>query len=277
MIQVQNIQYAIRGKSLLQNISLEVANGEFVAILGANGAGKSTLLKLLSNDLKPSQGKIYFNNRLLSAWSSADLAQHRAVLSQQHAIAFNFVVSDLVMMGRYPYFKHNPRQQDYDIVAYCLEKTGIAHLSQRVFLTLSGGEQQRVMLAKVMAQLLDQKAIQEEKSSWAEHKFLLLDEPTTGLDIFHQQQLLSFVRQQTQRGLGVVAILHDLNWALQYADKVLLLYEGQSLGFGKTLDMLTPALIQKAFQIDVYIAPQPNLGFPIIVPYQPTFFNQTIN
>lgn len=276
MIQAQNIAYTIRGKNLLQPISLEASSGEFVAILGANGAGKSTLLKLLSQELKPTQGKIYFNNRLLSTWSSTTLAQHRAVLAQHHTVAFNFTVADLVMMGRYPHFKHSPRLQDYDIVVYCLEKTGIAHLSQRSFLTLSGGEQQRVMLAKVMAQLLDHTAILQEHKPLSHPKFLLLDEPTTGLDIFHQQNLLSFVRQQTQRGLGVIAILHDLNWALQYADKVLLLQQGQSLGFGKPLDMLTPNLIKKAFQIDVQLVSQTSLGFPIIVPYQPNFFNQSI-
>lgn len=265
MIQARNIHYSIKGKKLLKGVSLEAQTGELLAIVGANGAGKSTLLKVLSKEILPEKGEINIRQRSLDYWSRESLAKFRAVLAQQNALAFNFKVYDLVLMGRYPHFKGNPNKQDQEIVQYCLEKTSITHLAERIFITLSGGEQQRVYLAKVMAQLLDYEAIWDENHISKTPKYLLLDEPITGLDLFHQHNLLQIAKELTQKGFCVIAILHDLNLALQYADQVLLLKQGEVLGYGKPVEVLNPHNVLEAFNISVNLIHQSDMACPFIV------------
>ncbi|WP_044171243.1 heme ABC transporter ATP-binding protein [Flectobacillus major] len=274
MIQAQNIHYTIRGRTLLRGVSLEAQTGELLAIVGANGAGKSTLLRLLSKELLPHQGNIQIRQRSLDCWTRESLARFRAVLAQQNTLAFNFNVYDLVIMGRYPHFKGNPSVYDHEIVQYCLQKTGVSHLSERIFMTLSGGEQQRVFLAKVMAQLLDYEAILDENYVSKAPKYLLLDEPITGLDLYHQHNLLQIAKELTQKGFCVIAILHDLNLALQYADQVLLLKQGEVLGYGKPVDVLSPHNVLEAFNIAVNLIHQPDMACPFIVHCQEPISNK---
>jgi iron complex transport system ATP-binding protein len=199
MIEVQNINYSINKRQLLSQVSFDFPSGKLLAIMGANGAGKSTLLKVLSKELPYQEGKVRLAHRNLNTYRSDELAQIRAVLAQQNTLAFEFKVDDLVMMGRYPHFT-STNAQDRAIVEYCLNQTGIAHLANRIVHTLSGGEQQRVYLAKVMAQLLDYESLFDKNYRSEQPKYLFLDEPVTGLDLFHQQQLLTTVKELTQRG-----------------------------------------------------------------------------
>ncbi|UOR06303.1 heme ABC transporter ATP-binding protein [Hymenobacter aerilatus] len=255
MFDVQNISYHIGRKTLLQQVSFCARPGELMVILGANGAGKSTLLRLLSGDLLPSGGSIFFQGQPLMSQSPGELAQQRAVLTQQHALALAFSVEELVMMGRYPRFGGQPSARDYHVVETALAMVGMTSMAQRSYPTLSGGEQQRVQLARVLAQVWE-----------ADPGYLLLDEPLTGLDLHHQHRTLAVARELVSKGFGVVAVLHDLNLAAQFADQVLLLHQGQPLAYGPPAQVLTAANILVGFDLPVQLVPHPHHDCPLIVP-----------
>ncbi len=250
-----NLSYHVGSKKLLHNVSLTARPGELLAIVGANGAGKSTLLKLLSGDLRPGVGEVLFEGRRLADWPPAALARRRAVLTQQHALALAFQVRELVLLGRYPHFGGQPTARDWAVVAAALDLVDLSHLAGRAYPTLSGGEQQRAQLARVLAQVWE-----------AEGGFLLLDEPLTGLDLRHQHHTLAVAHQLTRRGFGVIAVLHDLNLAAQYADQVLLLRQGRAVASGPPAQVFTPDYIHLGFGIEVELLIHPSLGYPLIVP-----------
>jgi iron complex transport system ATP-binding protein len=254
-MQATNLTYRLGPKSLLQNVSLSARPGEVLAIIGANGAGKSTLLKVLSGDLKPSAGEVLLEGKPLAQWPAAALARRRAVLTQQHTLALAFEVRELVLLGRYPHFGGQPTAHDHAIVSAALDLVGLGHLAGREYPTLSGGEQQRAQLARVLAQVWE-----------AENGFLLLDEPLTGLDLHHQHQTLAVARQLARRGFGVIVVLHDLNLAAQYADQVLLLHQGRAVASGPPAQVLTPDYIHLGFGVEVELLTHPSLGCPLIVP-----------
>lgn len=271
MLEANHISYQIGRKCLLDKVSLTIEPGQLVAVAGANGAGKSTLLKLLSRELLPSRGHVSLNAVPLNHYTALELARRRAVLTQQNPLAFNFRVYELVMMGRYPHFSGQPTSHDVAIVEHVHKLTGISHLSDRAVHTLSGGEQQRVHLAKVLAQLMTIRQPGETDAEPA--RYLLLDEPTAGLDIQYQYSLLDMARNLTRQQYGVVVILHDLNLILQYADKVLLLKDGHSLAFGDPTAVLTADAVLDAFQLPVSVVYQPDFAHPFLVPVrQPSSF-----
>lgn len=225
MLRASDIWFKNSHRYLLEGISFEVKAGEVLSILGANGAGKSTLLKNISGELHPSKGSFYFKEKLLSSWKNSQLAQQRGVLSQHYQVSLPFTSLQIVMMGRYPHFKNHPLPIDHDIVKKCLHFAGIEHLAERNYLTLSGGEQQRVQIARVLAQLWD------DNSS---DKLLLLDEPVSALDIQYQHHIMQLIRQLAVRGFSIISVVHDLNLALQYSNKILLLKNGKQVAFGDT-------------------------------------------
>lgn len=254
MIEAQNLSYRIGTRALLRDVSLRVASGEVLAVVGANGAGKSTLLKLLGGELIPGGGEVRLAGKRLRDYRATDLARRRAVLSQQVQVALPFVCEELVMMGRYPHFDGAPGPRDHEIVASAFARVGIADLARRNYQTLSGGEQQRVQLARVLAQLSD-----------VPQALLLLDEPTNNLDLLHQHGTLSLARSLARRGMAVVAILHDLNLAAQYADQVLMLRQGEVVVSGTPAEVLTPAHIRRGFGIEVRCLVHPELACPLVV------------
>lgn len=254
MIAVQGLSYAVGKKRILENLSFELQKGEMLAVLGANGAGKSTLLKLLCKELRPSAGSIRIDNTPIQQLSIKQLAKIRAVLMQQNTLTLPFSVGELVMMGRYPHFQATPRSLDHDIVAAVLQETGITHLAQRSFHTLSGGEQQRVHLARVMAQIYDQ-----------QHAYLFLDEPTNGLDLLYQQQILQLAKNMALRGFTVLCILHDINIASRFADKILLLKKGEKIAFGQPKEIITHQSIQETYDVSVKLIETKELDWPIVV------------
>lgn len=263
MFDLQHLSYQIGRKILLQQVSVQARPGELLAVVGANGAGKSTLLRLLSGDLLPSSGSVSFDGRPLALHAPSDLARRRAVLTQQHTLSLSFRVDELVMMGRYPHFKGSPGPHDHSIVAAALATVGLTELAGRSYPTLSGGEQQRVQLARVLAQVWE-----------AEGGFLLLDEPLNGLDLHHQHHTLDVARTLTRQGFGVIAVLHDLNLAAQFADQVLMLRQGEPVAYGPPASVLTGENIQQGFAINVQLIPHPSLHCPLIVPCpRPTSFN----
>ena len=255
MFDAHQLSYQIGTVSLLHQVSFRARPGELLVILGANGAGKSTLLKLLSGDLLPTEGQLLFNSTPLLSYSPTELAHQRAVLTQQHSLALAFTVDELIMMGRYPHFRGQPDARDYSVVESALALVGLTNLAKRSYPTLSGGEQQRVHLARVLAQVWD-----------ANPGYLLLDEPLTGLDLHHQHHMLGVARELVGRGFGVVAVLHDLNLAAQFADQILLLRRGQAIAYGPPAQVLTVDNIQAGFDLPVQLVPHPSLDCPLIVP-----------
>lgn len=255
MFDVENLTYQTGRKTLLQQVSFRARPGELLAVVGANGAGKSTLLRLLSGDLAPTHGTVHFDGQPLAQWPAPALAKRRAVLTQQHTLALAFPVAELVMMGRYPHFQGQPSAHDHWIVDAALRTVELCGLAGRSYPTLSGGEQQRAQLARVLAQVWE-----------AQPGFLLLDEPLTGLDLHHQHHTLDIARDLVLRGFGVIAVLHDLNLAAQYADRILLLAQGQPVAYGAPAQVLSCENIHRGFQIDVQLLPHPHLSCPLIVP-----------
>lgn len=255
MMEVRNAVFEVRGRRLLDNVSFSVKPGEFWAVVGANGAGKSTLIKLLSAELGATSGSVHFHDRDLRKYKLKELAKKRAVLSQQNNITLSFTSQEIVLMGRYPFYDADPTQRDLVIVDSCLKKVGIAHLKSRLYPTLSGGEQQRVQLARALAQVWE-----------IENGLLLLDEPTTGMDLLHQYETFQLAKELTRKNFAVIAVIHDLNQALQYADRVLMLKNGRIHAIGAPESVLTERTIQEAFGLPVQIVQPETMPYPVIVP-----------
>ena len=220
--------------------------GQVSAILGPNGAGKSSLLSMLSLERKPSAGALSINARHAGSYKNAELAKFRAVMPQASQVAFDFKVSEVVELGRYPH-RLQPSTDEALIAPRAMALTQVDHLAHRAFNTLSGGEKARVHLARALAQIWESTPAQG--SRW-----LLLDEPTASLDLAHQQAVMHTVRRWAlERGVGVIAVLHDLNLALRYADQVLVLQAGLCVASGAATATLTPALIAQVWSVDCHL------------------------
>ncbi len=242
MLEIKDGGFSVGNKWLLQNISYKFLPGNCYMICGPNGAGKSTLMKLLSLVAMPDTGEVIYNNTKINYRKKEVYAKYRAVLSQQVDISFPLEVSEVVMMGRYPHFNVNPTKQDIEICNEVMELQNLQSFRHRNFLTLSGGEKQRVQFARVLAQIWQ---MPEEDS-----RILLLDEPISSLDIKYQFDFLHHVQQFLNEKTIVIAVLHDLNLALNYADEILLLKEGKLFASGKPADVLSPGNISEVFQLE---------------------------
>lgn len=258
MLQTDQLSLHLNQKKLLDDVSLELAPGEVLALVGPNGAGKSTLLKLLTGELKPTAGRIGLNHKPLHHYSSREQAQLRAILPQSSQLAFSFTVEDVVQMGRMPWRHSRSNRQHAEAVQQALIMAQAEHLKGRAFTTLSGGEQQRVQLARVLAQLWHPQATQP--------RYLLLDEPTSALDLSHQHHTLGIAKQLAQAWqVGVLVVLHDLNLAALYADRIALLKEGALQVVGTPELVLCPCYIRNNFAVDVQVMPHPLEHSPLVV------------
>jgi iron complex transport system ATP-binding protein len=246
MLEVVGVGVEVPGRSLLQAASAQFIAGQVTAVLGPNGAGKSTLMSLLTGQRQPTGGHVYLAGKALASYASADLARVRASVAQETQVAFEFTVREVVELGRYPHRRH-PGQRDVDLVLQAMQATAVEHLQHRALNTLSGGEKARVHLARALAQVWEPVTGVAGDSSV---RWLLLDEPTAALDLQHQHRMLQLVRAwATAQGVGVVAVLHDLNLALRYADRCVVLQGGQVVGSGATADVLTPFCIEKVWGV----------------------------
>ncbi|MCH2205729.1 MAG: heme ABC transporter ATP-binding protein [Lentisphaerales bacterium] len=241
MLKTENIKFARGTREILKGIDLEVANCEVTALLGPNGAGKSTLIKIMSGELTPDSGSVPVNDKKLADWDPMNLAKHRAVMPQKSALSFDFKVIDVVLMGRTPFNQGWDSKEDLELAINCLKEVECLHLKDRSFPTLSGGDQQRVSFARVLAQLQS-----EDKP-----KNLLLDEPVSSLDPEHQLKTLELARRRADAGVAVFVILHDLNMAAAFADKVAFLHNGHLKAFNTPEKVLTQPIIREVFNIDV--------------------------
>ncbi|MBR1133392.1 heme ABC transporter ATP-binding protein [Bradyrhizobium iriomotense] len=246
--------------TLLDGVGLTVAAGEMVAIIGPNGAGKSTLLRLLSGDLRPSQGEVRLKQRDIGSFTPRELAARRAMLSQHINVTFPFTVEEIVLMGA---GERSPRDAA-PLVDAALDEVGLAHFRERQLPTLSGGEQQRAHFARVLVQL----ACGEAELGPG---LLLLDEPTSSLDLRHQIDLVEAARRRAGSGTAVIAILHDLNLAIRFADRLVVLSGGRLVADGPRTEVVTRERIRDIFEIDAvvhqadgvpYVLPQPMRAAP---------------
>lgn len=232
----------IGSSRLLDAVDLTLRPGEVGAVLGPNGAGKSTLLSVLAGLRKPGEGQVWLGERSLADIAPDALALERAVLPQDSGVAFDFSVQDVVELGRYPH-RLNPTSDEAGIVRAAMALTDVGHLAHRAIKSLSGGERARAQLARVLAQIWH--PLPDGRPRW-----LLLDEPTAALDLRHQHETLATVRRWArEQGVGVLAVLHDLNLALRYADRVWVLDHGRLQASGAPAQVLTPALLQRVWQV----------------------------
>lgn len=253
-IDIEGITFQYDEKTVIDSLSLSINQGEFVTIIGPNGSGKSTLLKLLAANISPREGTIYLNGENLKSYGKKALSKDMAVVPQDTGIDYDFRVYEIVLMGRYPHQSRFRRetQQDHRVVRGAMERTNTWHLRDRRVNELSGGEGQRVILARALAQ---------------EPQVILLDEPTASLDIHHQLEVLELLKElNEEQGVTIIAVLHDLNLAARYSQQILLLHRGQKITMGKTEAVLTVENLQLAYNMEMMIEKNPYTNRLMIYP-----------
>lgn len=248
---VEDATVQLGATTALSSADLEVRAGEVVALVGPNGAGKSTMLGVLVGDLRPDSGTVELCGSPVGSWTAADAARRRAVLPQQSSVTFPFSVIDVVRMGRAPWIGTPAEADDDRVVADAMERVEVSHLANRGVPSLSGGEQARVALARVLAQ---------------QAQLLALDEPTAALDLRHQELVLRLARERARSGDGVVTVLHDLGLAAAYADRVVLLTGGRVAAVGPPATVLQPERLSEVYRHDVDVVAHPVTGALLVLP-----------
>lgn len=260
-LRAEAVSYEISGVTLLHDVNLALRPGSFHALVGPNGAGKSTLLQMLAGDIVPSRGTVYLDERPLPTYSKKELALRRAVMPQDVVLSLAFTGEEVVMMGRYPHMSGKPgggaangrgtRPEDHRaVVDRVMRDTESEPFRERLYPSLSGGEQARVTLARVLAQ---------------QTPIVFLDEPTASLDPRHQHLVMHLAQRCARRGGTVLAVLHDLNLAAAYADDVVLLSRGEVWAQGSPVEVLRPNLLKEVFQTEFHVAKYPHLPHPLVL------------
>ena len=253
MLSASDLTFRAGGRVLIDNISASFRPGLLHLIIGANGAGKSTFVKLLSRMLRPHAGRVMYGERDQELWGARELAKRRAVLSQAIEVAFPIPVHELVMMGRYPHFRGRPGASDERICAEVMRYFEVSELADRSYGTLSGGERQRVNFARVLAQIWEPVS--------GSSRYLFLDEPLTFLDIRHQIDFMQKVRRfALQSDVIAIGVVHDLNLAARFADRVILLHHGRILADGAKGEVLIPEHLRTAFDVEPALLTNPATG-----------------
>ncbi len=260
---VEHVTVVLQGRRVLEDVSLSLERGQIVALIGPNGAGKSTLIRAISGVLMPDDGKIHIGDVDLGWASPLQRARYLAVVPQISQLPTAFTVWQTVLLGRTPYLNilGQISPQDESIARQALVQVEATHLSERRLDELSGGELQRVLLARALAQ---------------QTPFLLLDEPTTHLDLQYQVTLLRHLRRLADNGVtssfprrGVLMVLHDLNQAVRYADRVALLVAGRLWAWGTPREVLQPEILSRAFGVEIAMTEAAPDGYPLFIPLAP--------
>ena len=242
MLDASDLVYRVGQRTILDRVSAAFEPGRLHLIIGPNGAGKSTFVKLLARLIAPDSGRVRYGDADAQSLSHRELARRRAVLSQAVEVAFPIPARDLVMMGRYPHFTGQPSAADEDICDEVMDFFDVTGLGEQSYATLSGGEKQRVNFARVLAQVW--------RPVDGACRYLFLDEPLTFLDIRHQLGFMKKVRAFADHpDVVVVGVVHDLNLAARFADRLVLIDEGRVAAAGTRDEVLTPAHLLKAFQV----------------------------
>ncbi|WP_026894180.1 ABC transporter ATP-binding protein [Clostridiisalibacter paucivorans] len=236
-LKVEQLKYRVEDKIILKDIDMYVNPGEFIGLVGPNGSGKSTLLKNIYKVLKPTVGNIYLDDYNLNNMSNKEVSKKLAVVSQEFDSGFDFSVEEIVTMGRYPQksFYETSNKEDREIVLNALRKVGMFDFVDRSFFSLSGGEKQRVLIARALAQKTD---------------FIIMDEPTNHLDIGYQIQIMDLIKDLQ---ITTLTAIHDLNMAVMYCDRIYVMKEGKIIISGNPKDILDRALIKDVFNVDSHI------------------------
>ncbi|HAL21977.1 MAG TPA: heme ABC transporter ATP-binding protein [Stenotrophomonas sp.] len=248
LLSLRDVVVRRQQREILHGITLDFAPGTVTALVGPNGAGKSTLLAVAAGDLRADVGDVALNGRALHAYKAGPLARERAVMPQEHGVRFAFSVEEVVAMGRLPH-PPDPAVDDARVEA-SIDAAELQALRLREVQQLSGGESARTTFARVLAQ---------------DTPLLLLDEPTAALDLRHQERTLRSVRACAEAGACVIVVLHDLNLAAGYADRIVLLEQGRVAADGTPLQVLTEDNLQRVYQQDVVVLEHPKRGVPLVV------------
>jgi len=245
MVEVKGVTYRVGGPNgprILDDVTARFEACKFNVILGPNGAGKSTLLRVATGLLRPSAGEVRYGDRPVTAFGADELARTRAVLSQHVELAFPLRAEEVVLMGRYPHYGAAPTSRDREIVSRALEIVGMTEKRRQPYPTLSGGEQQKVQLARVLAQIWN-------LDDSHEHKYLFLDEPTSSLDVHYQLHLLDVARDLLAHNCTVIAVLHDLNVAFQYGEHLFVIDGGRIAYETSDASAISAELIERVFRV----------------------------
>ena len=247
VIKCENIS-VVRGETtILRDVSLHANQGELVAILGPNGAGKSTLLGVLAGDLAPDTGAVHFGDTQIASLTKPELALRRAVLPQQVTVSFPFSVEEVVEMGRGP----KSTSTDQELIEMAMKRVDVHEMRNRLYRSLSIGEQARVSMARILAQ---------------DTQLLLLDEPTAVLDIGQQEKLMRIVRSLVDDGRTVIAVFHDLNVAMSFADRVVLLQKGSQVAVGAPRETMTAEILSNIYEHKIDVVTVNDDTGPIVIP-----------
>lgn len=255
MLQVASLSLHVDGNRLLDNVSFAVAEGELLALIGPNGAGKSSLVHAIIGDWPAMSGTATFGGRAISDYPDRERACRMALLPQASLLSFPFTVRDVVMLGRSPH--GSGLLVDGDIVDEACEAADIAHMKNARYTRLSGGEKQRVQLARVMAQIW--------RKEDAGARLLLLDEPVAALDLGHQQWVMERVAAFARAGVTVVMVMHDITLAARHADRLLALRDGCVIAHGTPDEVVTIANLRAMFDTDARIIRHPDAGTPVVL------------
>lgn len=256
MLTAESVSFGYGGAFALADVSVDIAPASLTGLLGPNGCGKTTLLKLLSGVLRPQQGRVFLGERPLETMTRRELARRIAVVPQETHPAFEYSVLDMVLMGRHPYL--GPFQLegpvDLEIASASLAATGTAQLTSRNYMTLSGGEKQRVIIASALAQATE---------------LLLLDEPTASLDLGYQLEIAALLsRLNRERRVTMVLATHDLNLAASVCDRLIVMRNGRVLAQGATREVLTSETVRRLYDVDADVTFHERAGHLTIVPLQ---------
>lgn len=250
MLRTENLSCARGERVVLQDVSISLPAGEMLGVLGANGAGKTSLLATLSGELPAHGGSVRLDARPLADYSVAELARRRAVLPQSPSLSFDLSVREVVAMGAYPFGGLAPNEAEA-LIQRALDAADAQRLAGRRYLALSGGEQQRVQFARVLVQTLAARQADE-------YRLLMLDEPTASLDPKHQLQLLQGVKRITRdEDIAALVVLHDVNLAAQWCDRLLLLAHGRPVALGQPAEVLTAARLEAVYELPASVLSHP--------------------
>ncbi|HEY3297292.1 MAG TPA: heme ABC transporter ATP-binding protein [Armatimonadota bacterium] len=252
LYRVENLNVSLSSTHVLKGISFDVHEGEFLGIIGPNGSGKSTLLRAMSG-VVPSTGSIMFCDKSISDYSGRDIACRLAVVPQESPVAFEYTVMEVVLMGRSPHLGRFQLESEADaeIAIEALDRTNLVSLADRKVSDLSGGERQRVMIARALAQ---------------DVPTIFLDEPTAHLDIKYQVEVLHLARRENvERGKTIVVVLHDLNLAAEFCDRLVMLKDGQLFASGTPEDVITAANVKRVYGASVWVRKHPTSGRPYVL------------
>lgn len=257
MLEIVDLAFSYPTNLIIDGVNLKINKGEFVGLIGPNGCGKSTLLKNVYRTLKPKNGNIYFEDKNIQNLSYKETAKKISVISQNETIVFDFTVEEIVAMGRHPYKKlfDIDTKEEHDFIIKCLDYLGMKDKAKENYAYLSGGEQQRVLLAKAIAQ---------------DTNFMILDEPTNHLDIRYQMQIFDLLKNMN---MTVFTAIHDLNLATLYCDRLILMDNGKIIKDGSVEEVMTEQNIKEIYKVDVKVYKQETTK-KLYVNYIPNYLNR---